>query len=552
MTAGAAESSAPAAAIAVRIARRRCGVLLHPTSLPGAHGSGDLGEHARYFVDWLVSARQSLWQVLPLCGVGEGNSPYMGDSAFAGNPALIDLHALQQRGWLLPVELQPPPTFDTGRVVFDAVMPWRLQRLELAAQRFAAALHDDAALAAQFAAFRAAHADWLEDYALFKALCEQHPHMPWSAWPRPLAARDPQALAAARRALATRIQHWCFVQWCFDEQWQQLRRYAQGRGIRLVGDVPIFVSPHSVDVWAAPQLFELADDGSPAAVAGVPPDYFSPTGQRWGNPLYRWEEHRRRGFDWWIARLRRTLHLVDELRIDHFRGFAACWRVPADAPDAMRGEWVPGPGESLFAALRAALGPLPVIAEDLGTITPDVTALRRRCGFPGMTVLQFAWDGDAANPYLPHNHDRDTVVYTGTHDNDTTHGWWSTLDGAARRQVGDYFGLGAAAAGAAGSDGGGALDAAALPGAQALMRAACASVADTAVLPMQDILGPPAGRRMNTPGVATGCWEWRFDWASVGPQHAALLADWCRQYGREPAADGGHDPARATGSGEGG
>jgi 4-alpha-glucanotransferase len=506
---------------------RRSGVLLHPTSLPGPHGSGDLGEQARHFIDWLVSARQSLWQVLPLGGVGAGNSPYMGDSAFAGNPALIDLQELQRCGWLEAAELQTGAAFEIRRVVFETVTPWRLQRLELASRRFAAAVRDDAALAESFETFRCQQASWLEDYALFKALAEQYPGQSWNEWPRALATREPQALEAARRALADRIMHWCFVQWCFERQWQALRRYAHSRGIRIMGDVPIFVSPHSADVWAAPQLFQLDARGGLEAVAGVPPDYFSPTGQRWGNPLYRWEEHRRRGFDWWIARLRRVLELVDELRIDHFRGFAAYWRVPVDAVDATRGEWVDCPGEALFGALRAALGPLPVIAEDLGTITPDVLALRRSLGFPGMTVLQFAWDGDAMNPYLPHNHARDTVVYTGTHDNDTTHGWWRSLDESAQRRVGDYLGFDPGLGSDRHDDAFGGE-----PGARALVRAALASVADTAILPMQDILGPGAGGRMNTPGLATGCWEWRFDWADVGPVHAGALADWCRRYGR--------------------
>ncbi|MBU6379125.1 MAG: 4-alpha-glucanotransferase [Gammaproteobacteria bacterium] len=513
---------------------RRCGVLLHPTSLPGPHGSGDLGEHARHFVDWLVSARQSLWQVLPLGGVGDGNSPYMSDSAFAGNPALIDLQDLQHRGWLEAADLQPATPFESRRVAYDVVTPWRLQRLELASQRCFAALRTDPQLAAQFADFRRREQQWLEDYALFKALCEQYPGEAWHAWPRPLAAREPRALSDARQALAARIAHWCFVQWCFDRQWQQLRGYAHSRGIRIVGDVPIFVSAHSVDVWVAPQLFQLDAAGGLEAVAGVPPDYFSPTGQRWGNPLYRWEEHQRRGYDWWIERLRRTLAMVDEVRIDHFRGFAAYWRVPAEAIDATRGEWVAAPGEALFAALRAALGPLPVIAEDLGIITPEVTALRRSLGFPGMTILQFAWDGDSANPYLPHNHARDSVVYTGTHDNDTSHGWWRGLDARARRQFRDYFELQPMPAPGQ-ADGGADLDED--TAARALMRAACASVADTAVLPMQDILGPRVGRRMNTPGMASGCWEWRFDWTDVGPEPAAQLAEWCRRYGRGSVAD---------------
>lgn len=494
--------------------RRRSGVLLHPTSLPGPYGSGDLGVHAGYFVDWLKSAGQSIWQMLPLGGVGEGHSPYMSDSAFAGNPALIDLEDLVQQGWLDAVDLQADPAFETRHVLFDVVIPWRLQRMERASQRFAEHSKENSVLAEEFAAFRKRHDHWLADYALFKAISERHAGMAWNEWPRALARREPAALAAARRELRARIDHWCFVQWCFDRQWQRLRKQANDQGISLFGDVPIFVALHSADVWSRPELFQLDEQGRPDAVAGVPPDYFSPTGQRWGNPLYAWASHAAQGYDWWIARMRRVLELVDEVRIDHFRGFAAYWRIPADATDATTGKWIPGPGSEFFATLSRALGRLPVVAEDLGIITPDVTALRRRCGLPGMTVLQFAWDGDPANAYLPHHHERDTVVYTGTHDNDTTHGWWQSLDDATRQRVCHYFG------------------GATRDGPQWLMRAALASVADTAVLPMQDILGPPHGVRMNTPGAASGCWQWRFDWSDVGPQHAGELATWCRLYDR--------------------
>lgn len=493
-------------------AQRQSGVLLHPTSLPGPHGSGDLGEHARYFVDWLVSARQTLWQFLPVGGVGDGNSPYMGDSAFAGNPALIDLQELQAQGWLEPAEVAPEADFDRQRVDFAKVTPWRLQRLEWAAKRFFGNRRADEETSRRFEAFKRKHEYWLNDYALFKSLSELHLGLNWNDWPADLARRVPAALDQARQTLAARIEHWCFVQWCFDRQWQQLRAYAGERGVRLIGDLPIFISLHSADVWANPELFELDAALRPTAVAGVPPDYFSPTGQRWGNPLYRWESHAEQGYAWWIARMRRSLELADQIRIDHFRGFAACWRIPVTAPDATTGQWSPGPGAALFAACRAALGTLPVIAEDLGIITPDVEALRRQLGFPGMRVLQFAWDGDPSNEYLPHRHERDTVVYTGTHDNDTTPGWWRSLDETTRHRVTAYFGT--------------------EDGVTALMRAALASVANTAILPMQDILGAGSAERMNTPGAATGCWEWRFDWASVGPQHAGQLAQWSELYGR--------------------
>lgn len=493
--------------------RRRSGVLLHPTSLPGAHGSGDLGEHARYFIDWLVAAEQSVWQLLPLSGVGAGNSPYMSDSAFAGNPLLIDLQELQQRGWLDADDVEPDPRFAKARVAYDLVTPWRLQRLERASQRFLAALHADHSLAEDFAAFRQRHGHWLEDYALFKALEERYPNAVWNTWPKTLAQREPGALVHARRELGPRIDHWCFLQWCFARQWQALRHHARAKSIALMGDVPIFVGLHSADVWANPELFQLDAAGQPEAVAGVPPDYFSATGQRWGNPLYRWEMHARDGYAWWCARLRHALAEVDELRIDHFRGFAAYWRVPADSPDASRGQWVRGPGAALFRALEKTLGRLPVIAEDLGLLTPDVPALRRALGFPGMKVLQFAWDGDVANEHLPHHHEPMSVVYTGTHDNDTTRGWWLGLDEPTRQRIRAYFGE------ASGEH-------------DLLLRAAVASVANTVILPMQDILGLGEGSRMNTPGLAAGCWEWRFDWSQIGPEVARRVAERCHQYDR--------------------
>ncbi|NCW21312.1 MAG: 4-alpha-glucanotransferase, partial [Gammaproteobacteria bacterium] len=335
-------------------------MLLHPTSLPGPYGSGDLGVHAGYFVDWLKSAGQSIWQMLPLGGVGEGHSPYMSDSAFAGNPALIDLEDLVQQGWLDAVDLQADPAFETRRVLFDVVIPWRLQRMERASQRFAEHSKENSVLAEEFSAFRKRHDHWLADYALFKAISERHAGMAWNEWPRALARREPAALAAARRELRARIDHWCFVQWCFDRQWQRLRKQANDQGISLFGDVPIFVALHSADVWSRPELFQLDEQGRPDAVAGVPPDYFSPTGQRWGNPLYAWASHAAQGYDWWIARMRRVLELVDEVRIDHFRGFAAYWRIPADATDATTGKWIPGPGSEFFATLSRALGRLPV------------------------------------------------------------------------------------------------------------------------------------------------------------------------------------------------
>jgi len=497
---------------------RASGVLLHPTSLPGDHGSGDLGASARHFVDWLAVAGKRLWQVLPLGCVGPGHSPYMSPSAFAGNPLLIDLQALRERGWLTDDDLVPDPRFDDARVVHEAVIPWRMARLERAHAGYAR--HASAGDRAACEAWCAREAAWLDDFALFMALADAHAQRAWADWPAALAGRRPAALDAARREHGERIGFWRFTQWCFDAQWQALRGYAAERGVRIVGDLPIFVAWHSADVWANQSLFDLDLRGWPRVVAGVPPDFFSATGQRWGNPLYRWDEHARQGYAWWIARTRRSLALADIVRIDHFRGFAAHWEIPAQAATAVEGRWMPGPGAALFETLRAALGPLPLIAEDLGVITDDVVALRRRFGLPGMRILQFAFGGDAANPYLPHHHEPDSVVYTGTHDNDTTAGWWAAAPPGVREHLREYLG-------GAGDDADDVVE--------RMVRAALASVADTAIVPMQDVLGLGTGHRMNTPGEIDGCWAWRLRWSQVHEHHARRLARRVRLYGRDAA-----------------
>jgi len=495
---------------------RASGVLLHLTSLPGPHGSGDLGPDAFHFIDWLHAAGQTLWQFLPLAPTGIGHSPYMGASAFAGNVLLIDLSELQRRGWLQPEEIAPADAMHPTQVQFDRVTAFRLDRLQRAAQRFAAG--GSAQDRAEFDAFCHSQSFWLPDFALFMALSEHFAHRPWNAWDPPLARREPSALQQARAQLAERIAFWEFTQWCFFRQWEALRAYARSRGVKLVGDIPFYVSLDSADVWARPELFQLDASGQPTAVAGVPPDYFSASGQRWGNPLYRWAAHEAEGFSWWIARLRATFALVDMVRIDHFRGFESCWEIPADEPTAIHGRWAPSPGQSLFAAAVAALGPLPVIAEDLGIITPEVTALRQRFGFPGMRVLQFAWgeDDGGKNPYLPHNHTPDSVVYPGTHDNDTTVGWWQTAPESLRHHLRVYLAC----------DGGDI--------AWTLIRTASASVADIALLPLQDILRLDGSHRMNTPGTTAGNWRWRFTWDQVRPEHAAGLVQLGRLYDRLP------------------
>ena len=497
---------------------RQSGILLHPTALPGPHGAGDLGAAAYHFVDWLASGAQSLWQVLPLGGVGPGNSPYMSPSAFAGSELLIDLEQLRDAGWLRDADLSPRPDFPETRIDYAALRAYRLPRLHLAAQRFFA----DARHAAQadYAAFCSEHAGWLDDYALFMALDGKYGRhgKVWQEWPAPLARRKPSALTEARAQHADECRFWRFCQWLFYTQWSALRRYAHERGIEFVGDMPIFVSAHSADVWAHQQLFDLDAQGRPRVVAGAPPDYFSATGQFWGNPLYHWPAHAAEGYAWWIARLAHTFRLCDVVRIDHFRGFESYWEVPADAETAVGGRWRPGPGIALFEALRAALAPdgqpLRIIAEDLGDITPAVDALRHAAGLPGMRILQFAFDGHCDNPYLPHNHERDAVVYTGTHDNDTTRGWWQGLDSPTQDYVRRYLGV----------------DARGIE--WDLIRAASASVAALSIVPMQDVLGLGSEARMNRPGVAEGSWEWRFSWSQLAPWHAALLADLARVHGR--------------------
>ena len=492
---------------------RASGVLLHPTSLPGPHGSGDFGANAYHFVDGLVAAGQKLWQILPLGGIGPGNSPYMSTSAFAGNVLLIDLAELQRRGWLTAEEITPPAGLAEQRLNFASVVPFRMDRLARAAQRFAA--QASAEERADLQAFCERHADWLPEHVLFMTLAEQHNWRDWSSWDAPLAARNPVALAAARQIHAERIAFWTFCQWCFFRQWLALKAYANGKGIAVIGDAPIFIAHQSAEVWARPELFQLDARGRPSVVAGVPPDVFSETGQRWGNPLYRWEAHARDGYAWWVQRIRRIFELVDIVRIDHFRGFAGYWEIPASEATAVKGRWLPGPGEALFEAIARELGALPIIAEDLGVITPDVVALRRQFAFPGMRILQFAFEGGSGNAYLPHNHEPDTVVYTGTHDNDTTPGWWHSLDEPQRARVRDYLG---SAAHEIHWD---------------LIRAACASVADTVVHPMQDVLGLGGEHRMNRPGRGEGYWEWRFAWSQVRPEHAQRLAHLAQLYRRD-------------------
>jgi 4-alpha-glucanotransferase len=501
---------APAGHLTMRLPRAS-GILLHPTSLPGPHGSGDFGIESYRFVDWLRGAGQHLWQMLPLGGLGPGNSPYMSNSAFAGNVLLIDLHELQARGWLADEDLLPVAALSAQRVDYAAAHAYRIERLRRAARRFFDAPGD---AFIDYENFCAAEHSWLDDFALFMSLAESNGWRDWTTWDAPLARRTPRALARAEVAHEAEIDFWKFTQWCFLRQWRQLKRYANERGIQIVGDIPIFISHQSAEVWARQDLFDLDGGGHPTVVAGVPPDFFSSTGQRWGNPLYRWASHAREGYAWWIERMRRTTALYDIVRIDHFRGFAGYWEIPSSEPTAIHGRWVDGPGARLFDAIQQALGRLPIIAEDLGVLTPDVIALREKFDLPGMRILHFAFGSDSANPYLPHNYDPNTVVYTGTHDNDTTVGWFAAASARERAFACKYVGCGAT------------------DFHWHLMHAASASIADTALYPMQDVLGLDTRHRMNLPGQSSGYWEWRFTWDQVKPEYAERLYEMTAAHGR--------------------
>ncbi len=509
------------------LTRRASGVVLHPTSLPGPHGIGDLGDQAHRFVDWLAAAGQSLWQWLPVGPIGPGHSPYQSPSAFAGSGLLVALQPLVDAGWLEAAALRDPPPFDTARVDYDAVIPWRRARLvQAAAGFFARAGSTDRA---DFADWQAAQASWLDDWALFAALKDAHGGLPWWAWPAPLARREPDALQAARTRLADGIAMHHFVQWCFDRQAAALRAHASARGVHLMGDLPIFVADDSADVWARPDLYWLGDDQQPSVVAGCPPDGYSPEGQRWGNPLYRWDRMQAEGFGWWIARLRRALAHADVLRIDHFRGFAGYWEVPAASPTARGGRWRPAPGMALFSAIEAAFaashGKLPIVAEDLGTITPDVIALRDHFGFPGMRIVQEAFSGDATHDFLPHHHVPACVAYSSTHDSDTALGWWQRAPAAHRAFAAAYLEAGGPGGTGSGHD---------VP--LALIRATSRSVAALALFPMQDVLALDGSHRMNLPGSTGGNWGWRFDWGRVGDDLAPTLARLAAVTGRGPFA----------------
>ncbi len=466
---------------------RSSGILLHPTSLPGRYGIGDLGQNAYRFVDWLVEYGQSIWQVLPLGPTSYGDSPYQTLSAFAGNPNLISLDKLVEDGLLTEDDLADTPDFPANAVDYGWIIPFHNEKLAIAYKNFKKTTHREA-----FNTFTQDNAYWLEDFALFVALKNQHDLRPWVEWESDLALRDEKAISEAIETYADEIEEQKFRQWIFHKQWYELKYYANNKGVRLFGDLPIFVAHDSSDVWANQHEYFLDETGNPTVIAGVPPDYFSPTGQRWGNPLYRWDVMQDDGYSWWIKRVKGILSLVDYVRIDHFRGFEAYWEIPATEETAMNGEWIKGPEQQFFQAIQDALGDLPIIAEDLGVITEGVEKLRDDFGLPGMKVLQFAW-GEPTNPFLPHNHPVNCVVYTGTHDNNTTLGWFTDeVDEGTLSFMKDYLGHDIHDI------------------VWRMARVGMRSSGHTFIMPMQDVLGLGSEGRMNTPGKPAGNWTWRF------------------------------------------
>jgi 4-alpha-glucanotransferase len=491
---------------------RASGLLFHPTSLPGPFGVGDLGPAANKFIDLLAETGQRWWQILPLGPTGYGNSPYQSYSSFAGNPLLISPEVLLEDGLLRASDLDDYPEFPEDRVDFDAVIPAKDRLLRRAFERFKRKQGD-------FETFITVEAEWLDDYALYMALKESHAGRAWYDWEPALVIRDPSALAKAREQHGEAVRYFQFVQFLFDRQWRALRGAGQARGVGLIGDLPIYVAQDCADVWARPDLFQLDAQGRPTVVAGVPPDYFAETGQLWGNPLYRWQAHEAEGFSWWIKRLKAQLARVDLVRLDHFRGFEAYWEVPAGAPTAVTGRWAKGPGTAFLEAVRNSLDCLPIVAEDLGDITTEVYALRDRFDLPGMRVLQFGFSGEPGTEFhLPYSYINHCIAYTGTHDNDTTLGWFtSPLIGTPEHRA-DTIAQRAFARKAVGSTSCDEIH-------WAVTRAAFASVADTVIVPLQDVLGLGGAARMNVPGRPEGNWCWRMRAGQLRPSAHERLAE---------------------------
>ncbi|MHC0064480.1 4-alpha-glucanotransferase [Nostoc sp. UIC 10890] len=495
---------------------RSSGILLHPTSFPSRFGVGDLGLEAYRFIDFLKESYQQYWQVLPLGPTGYGNSPYMCYSAMAGNPLLISPEKLLEEGLLSEEDFANLPGFPGEKVDFDQVVPIKIGLLKKACENFR--VNATPIQQKEFAGFCDSKAYWLDNYALFMALKDAHNGASWHTWEAEFVKREPEALAQVERRLNGDIFYYKFVQFEFFRQWSDLKSYANMRGIDIIGDIPIYVAHDSADVWAHPDIFCLDEEtGEAAQMAGVPPDYFSATGQLWGNPVYNWEELQKQDFKWWVQRFEAMLDYVDIIRIDHFRGFEAYWSVPKGEETAMNGEWVEAPGDAFFEAIKQKLGKLPVLAEDLGVITPEVEALRDKYEFPGMKVLQFAFGSDPGNPFLPFNYPRNAVVYTGTHDNDTTVGWFNSANDNEKHNLWLYLGCISS------------------EGIQwDLIRLALSSIANQAIIPLQDVLGLGNEARMNFPSVAEGNWEWRYQAGALTDELRDRLKVLTRLNGRAP------------------
>lgn len=499
---------------------RSAGVLLHPTSLPSRYGIGDLGDSAYHFVDFLAAARQRLWQLLPLGPTGYGDSPYQSFSTFAGNPLLISPDRLVSDGFLPAEAVEVIPDFPAHMVDYGPVIEYKQSLLRQAYQHFQA--DGDSPQHEAYEGFCRNTAYWLDDFAMFMALKDYHNELDggvWNTWPTAIAKRQVRAMKQWSTQLATEIEIHKFQQFLFYKQWLELKAYANRQGIKIIGDVPIFVAYDSADVWAHPELFHLTKDGTPSVVAGVPPDYFSETGQRWGNPLYNWEKIAADNYSWWVQRIHMSLVQADIVRIDHFRGFEAYWEIPANEPTAVIGHWVKGPGAEIFEVIQAKLGELPIIAEDLGVITPEVEELRDRFDFPGMRILQFAFGGERNSSFLPYNYDKNTVVYTGTHDNETTLGWYLNATEDERDHVRRYLV-------SSGRD-----------IVWDLIRLAYASTANMAIIPMQDLFVLGNEARMNYPGREGGWWRWRYTREMFSARASGIamgLAELAHLYGRVP------------------
>ena len=482
---------------------RTSGILMHPTSLPAPHGIGTVGEPAQEWIEWLGSTGCRVWQVLPLAPTGYGDSPYQAFSSFAGNALMVDLDLLVHDGLVPPRRAAHYRPEREDRVDFGELIPAKAALLADVADRIGGGHR----LRAEFEAFSRAESSWLDDYALFRAIKDSFAGRPWHTWPSDVRDRDSNALDSARRALSSETHRYSVRQWLFYRQWAAVRDHAASRGIEIFGDIPLYVAHDSADVWTNRSLFELTPDGHPREVAGVPPDYFSPTGQLWGNPIFRWEQHAATGYRWWIERVRAALRLVDTIRVDHFRGFADYWAIPGGAETAVTGEWRDGPGRDVFDALQSALGSLPIIAEDLGDLSPAVTELRDELGLAGMNILQFAFDDDESNPFLPEHITERSVAYTGTHDNDTTLGWYDAATPAERAQLRTY------------------IDADRSTINWALIELAWETKAFLVVAPTQDVLGLGTAHRMNTPGVPAGNWRWRATPGSLTDELAARIRE---------------------------